>query len=84
MLQSSQDLGQVQAFDNYEIQTAISQLQTSTATIDKQNEILKIQQTSVSALAATEAQQRQERSIANSVQHRSWRESLDRINANVS
>ena len=84
MLESLQDLGQVRAFDDLEIRRATKQLQSSTATIDKQNEILKMQQAAVLTLVSTKAQQRQERSIANVVQHRLWRESLDRVNADVS
>ncbi|OBT68336.1 hypothetical protein VE03_02301 [Pseudogymnoascus sp. 23342-1-I1] len=82
-LESSVDLGQVRAFQDLEIQNATRQLQASTAAIDKQNEILKIQQAAVSTLAATEAQQRQRRSMANSVQHRLWKEALDQVNAEV-
>lgn len=78
------DLGQVRAFEDLEIQNATRQLQSSTVAIDKQNEILKIQQAAVSTLAATEAQQRQRRSMANSVQHRLWKEALDQVNAEVS
>jgi protein-disulfide isomerase-like protein with CxxC motif len=78
------DLGQVRAFEDLDIQTATRQLQSSTAAIDKQNEILKIQQAALSTLAATELQQRQRRSMANAVQHRLWKEALDQVNAEVS
>lgn len=84
MLESSVDLGQVRAFEDLDIQKATRQLQASTAAIDKQNEVLKIQQAAVSALAATEAQQQQRRSMANAVQHRLWKEALDQVNAKVS
>ncbi|KFY63021.1 hypothetical protein V496_04293 [Pseudogymnoascus sp. VKM F-4515 (FW-2607)] len=81
LLESSVDLGQVRAFEDLDIQKATRQLQASTAAIDKQNEVLKIQQAAVSALAATEAQQQQRRSMANAVQHRLWKEALDQVNA---
>jgi hypothetical protein len=78
------DLGQVRAFDGLEIQNATSQLKSSTAAIEKQNEILKIQHAAASTLVATEAQQRQRRAVANSAQHRLWKEALERVNAQVS
>jgi hypothetical protein len=84
LLESSQDLGQVRAFDDLEILRATKQLQSSTATIDKQIEVLKIQQAAVSTLAAAEAQLQQQRSITNAVQHRLWREALEQVNADVS
>jgi hypothetical protein len=74
----------MRAFEDLEIQNATRQLQISTAAIDKQNEILKIQQAAVSALSATESQQRQRRSMANAVQHMLWKEALDQVNAEVS
>ncbi|OBT58947.1 hypothetical protein VE04_00849 [Pseudogymnoascus sp. 24MN13] len=83
LLGSLVDLGQVRAFEDLDIQTATRQLQSSTAAIDKQNEILKIQQAALSTLAATELQQRQRRSMANAVQHRLWKEALDQVNAEV-
>lgn len=74
----------MRAFEDADIQNAARQLQSSTAAIEKQNEILKIQKAAVSALATTGAQQRQRRSMANSVQHKLWKEALDKVNAEVS
>ncbi|KFY64332.1 hypothetical protein V497_01747 [Pseudogymnoascus sp. VKM F-4516 (FW-969)] len=82
-LGSTADLEQVRAFDELEIQNATAQLKSSTAAIEKQNEILKIQHAAASTLAATEAQQRQRRALANSAQHRLWKEALERVNAQV-
>jgi hypothetical protein len=83
-LAASQNLGHVRGLDDWEIQNAIDQLQSSTAVIEKQSEILKIQQDAVASLVATNARQRQDRLAANCARQRAWIAECDQLNSAVS
>lgn len=74
----------MRAFDDEEIQNAIDQLRSSTATIDKQSAVLKTQQDALSLLVATNLRQRHLRSAANTSQQRIWIGAHDQVNATVS
>jgi hypothetical protein len=83
-LAASQNLDHVRGLDDWEIQNAVDQLQSSTAIIEKQSEILNIQQDAVASLVATNARQRQNRATANGVKQRGWIAECDQLNSAVS
>lgn len=62
----------MRALTDHEIQEAINQLQNSTAAIEKQSEILRVQQNAIASLVALNGRQAQGRSHANGLQHRTW------------
>lgn len=83
-LAASQNLDHVRGLEDWEIQNAINQLQSSTAIIEKQNEVLKIQQDAMASLVATNARQRQGRLAADSAKQRGWIAECDQVNNAVS
>ena len=74
---------QVLVLTDHEIQEAINQLQTSTAAIEKQSEILRVQQDAVASLVALNGRQAQSRSAANGLQNRTWIAENEQINTAV-
>lgn len=73
----------MRALSDHEIQEAINQLQNSTAAIEKQSEILRIQQDAVASLVALNGRQALSRSAANGLQHRTWIAENEQINSAV-
>lgn len=70
----------MRALTDHELQDAINQLQNSTAAIEKQNEILRVQQDAVASLVALHGRQAQSRSAANGLQQRTWIAENEQIN----
>lgn len=71
----------MRALTDHEIQEAINQLQSSTAAIEKQSEILRVQQDAVASLVALNGRQAQRRTAANGLQHRTWITENEQINS---
>lgn len=71
----------MRALTDHEIQDAINQLQNSTAAIERQSEILRVQQDAVASFVALNGRQAQSRSAANGLQHRTWITENEQINS---
>ncbi|RKF73864.1 hypothetical protein GcM3_092024 [Golovinomyces cichoracearum] len=81
---SKEDLSLVLDLNEYELRTAIEELRESTAAVERQNEVLRLQQNALSALCKTERRARQSRSQINRGQVRRWEAEKSSIAAAIS
>ncbi len=71
----------MRALSDQDIQDAINQLQESTPAIEKQSELLRVQQDAVASLVFFNAKQSQSRSSANGLQNRTWTRENEQVNS---
>ncbi|TQS34091.1 hypothetical protein Golomagni_05540 [Golovinomyces magnicellulatus] len=81
---SKEDLSLVLDLNEYELRTAIEELRESTAVVERQNEVLRLQQSAFSALCKTERRARQSRSQIDRGQVRRWEAEKSSIAAAIS
>jgi hypothetical protein len=80
---AAQDLSLIQGLNEQEIQTAIEELKRSTAAIEKQSEVLRLQQNAMNALVKNGKKAVQGRSHAENAQVRKWDVEKGHINSAV-
>lgn len=80
---AAQDLSLIQGLNEQEIQTAIEELKRSTAAIEKQSEVLRLQQNAMNALVKNGKKAVHGRSHAENAQVRKWDVEKGHINSAV-
>lgn len=80
---AAQDLSLVQGLNDQEIQSAIEELKRSTAAIEKQSEVLRLQQNAMHALVKNEKRTSQTRAHTERGQLRKWDAEKGHISAAV-
>lgn len=74
----------IHVVDDQKLHRAIEDLQRSTIAIEKQTELLRMQQDAVLTLVKTNRQQSEARAIAEGGQHRMWTTEATHISSAVS
>ena len=84
MLASSLDILRIRGVGDLKLKGAIEELQRSTVAIEKQTELLCVQQDALLTLAKTNRQHSEARAVAEGGQHRIWTAEATHIDSAVS